>query len=190
MSKTVDDIQQQLSPEHLKEQAQEALVSAKDSAIEKAHEAFHNAKDNAIERAQDAFQSAKETVTETVEEKAHDVGEKVGEWSAEVVELVKNNPVPAAVAGLGLGWFLVSKLLGGSSTDTDMDADFQGRYGSDYDRDRFQGGYYGRSYYGQDYAQGYDRSRFQGSIMSDDRDDRDYADSDYTTTGLGDRGLN
>jgi ElaB/YqjD/DUF883 family membrane-anchored ribosome-binding protein len=85
ISETVNIIQERLSPERLKEQAQDMAVQLKEQAQEKIRDAT-------IGR---------------IEEMADNVNRKTRSASYSVVETIKHNPVPAALAGLGLGWLLV-----------------------------------------------------------------------------------
>jgi len=76
MSDTIDAIQQQLSPSHLKEQAKEAV------------------RDATIGRAQDMVSSA---------------GESAKATGSSMLDMIKQNPVPAALAGIGLGWLWMKR---------------------------------------------------------------------------------
>ena len=79
MSETVDAIQRRLNPETLKEQARDRL-----------HEVTEDLKDQAKDRAHEA------TVG-----RARDAG-------SGITETIRENPLPAALTGIGLGWLLVS----------------------------------------------------------------------------------
>jgi ElaB/YqjD/DUF883 family membrane-anchored ribosome-binding protein len=85
ISETVNIIQERLSPEHLKEQAQDMAVQLKEQAQEKIRDAT-------IGR---------------IEEMADNINRKTRSASYSVMETIKHNPVPAALAGLGIGWLLV-----------------------------------------------------------------------------------
>jgi len=76
MSSTIDAIQQQLSPEHLKEHAKEVV------------------RDATIGRAQDMVSNA---------------GESAKATGSSMLDMVKQNPVPAALAGIGLGWLWMKR---------------------------------------------------------------------------------
>jgi ElaB/YqjD/DUF883 family membrane-anchored ribosome-binding protein len=76
MSETIDAIQQQLSPDHLKEQAREMV---RDATIGKAQDMVSNA------------------------------GESAKATGSSMVEMIKQNPVPAALAGIGLGWLWMKR---------------------------------------------------------------------------------
>jgi hypothetical protein len=111
MSDTIDAIQEKLDPERLKAQAKEAahdatigrVIDAKDQAVEKVQDLASQATDkvrgltggNGDDR-QTAGTSNTYTTT------ARDTG-------GNVVETIKANPIPAAIAGAGLGWFITSR---------------------------------------------------------------------------------
>lgn len=89
MSETVDAIQERLAPEHLKEQAKEAV---RDATVGRAKEAVSNVSD----RAQGMM---------------HDVSETGG-----IVDTIRRNPIPAAMVGVGVGWLWKSRSNGTKST--------------------------------------------------------------------------
>lgn len=75
MGHTLDEIQVRLSPEYIKQQAQESI---------------------------------REATVEKVEKMAQTANRKVNNWRSNAVQTVKDNPVPAAMVGIGLGWLLLS----------------------------------------------------------------------------------
>lgn len=85
LSETINNIQERLSPENIKEQAQDVAVQLKD-------------------RAQDMVRDATigriEKMTDNVNRKARGMGQTL-------MDTARQNPVPAALIGLGLGWLLV-----------------------------------------------------------------------------------
>lgn len=80
MTETIDEIQERLNPEVLKEQAKDAV---RDATIGRAQEAMENVSD----RAQYMMSST----------------------SGSVVDTVRQNPIPAALAGIGLGWMWMNR---------------------------------------------------------------------------------
>jgi ElaB/YqjD/DUF883 family membrane-anchored ribosome-binding protein len=74
MTRTVNSIQEKLSPERLAQQAKETI---------------------------------KEATIGKVEEMAHNASRKANRWSTSLVDTIKQNPVPAAMIGIGLGWLLM-----------------------------------------------------------------------------------
>lgn len=103
MSETVDAIQERLNPENLKEQA----------------------KDRIQEVAVEVRDQAKDKVREATVGTAQDVG-------SGVVGIIRNNPVPAALAGAGLGWLLVNSRRQQPAVRRTPDYDAYGRYPSAY----------------------------------------------------------
>jgi ElaB/YqjD/DUF883 family membrane-anchored ribosome-binding protein len=112
MSGTIDAIQERLNPEALKAQAKEAahdatigrVIDAKDQAVEKVQDLTQQATDKVREMTggnggnQYGGQSGTSHLTST----ARDTGSMV-------VDTIRANPVPAAIAGAGLGWFLTHR---------------------------------------------------------------------------------
>lgn len=80
MSETIDEIQDRLNPDALKEQAKDAV---REATIGRAQEAMENVSD----RAQYMMSST----------------------GGSVVDTVRQNPVPAAIAGIGLGWLWMNR---------------------------------------------------------------------------------
>ncbi|MDX1415805.1 MAG: DUF3618 domain-containing protein [Candidatus Promineifilaceae bacterium] len=75
MGRTLNEIQDRLSPENIRQQTQESI---------------------------------KEATVEKVEQMAQTAERKVNNWRSNAVQTVKDNPVPMAMIGLGLGWLLLS----------------------------------------------------------------------------------
>jgi hypothetical protein len=92
MSGTIDAIQERLSPVHIKEQVMEQVR----------------------EQVQEAKHAVREATIGKVENFMSAAGDSVRTARRGVVETIRDNPVPAAIAGVGLGWLLVSGLSGGS----------------------------------------------------------------------------
>ena len=77
MRADVDAIGNQVSPTNLKEQAQGVVSDVKDSVIE------------------------------TLQGVSGQVGSQAGEWGSKAVAVVKANPLPTALVGVGLAWLLM-----------------------------------------------------------------------------------
>jgi len=94
MSETIDAIQERLSPQTLKEEAKEQV--------------------------REQFQEVKETVREATIGKAEDMVRSAGDTATQarytIVETVKQNPIPAALVGLGLGWLYMNRRSGPSTS--------------------------------------------------------------------------
>lgn len=114
MSNKIDRIQERVSPENLKQQAQETVRTVMNEGTD--------------------------AVVGYVRGHASDVG-------GSIVDAIKSNPVPAALIGLGVGWFLYNNLNsqahqnGGRDRRYAPTADYAGRYAYDSG--------YGSNYSGQ-----------------------------------------
>jgi ElaB/YqjD/DUF883 family membrane-anchored ribosome-binding protein len=91
MARTVDEIQDRLSPQNIMEQV-------KETASEKAGEAIDNVK-----------QTVHDATVGKVENMVNNVSDTARETGSGIMDLIKENPVPAALAGLGLGWLFMKR---------------------------------------------------------------------------------
>jgi len=87
MSGTIEAIQERLNPQHLKEQVKDQV--------------------------REQFQEVKATVREATIGKAEDMVRNVGDTLDEarygLMETIRQNPIPAALVGIGLGWLFMNK---------------------------------------------------------------------------------
>jgi len=111
MSGTIDEIQERLNPERLKEQAKEA---AHDATIGR----VVDAKDQAVEKVQDFASQATDKVRSLTggngdsgysDSTASQFTATARDTGSTIVETIRENPIPAAIAGAGLGWFLTHR---------------------------------------------------------------------------------
>lgn len=86
LGQTIDAIQQKLSPSNIADEAKSAV-----------HDATVGTVSNAVGSATNAVQQAASGVESTA-----------AGMGSTVVETIKQNPIPAALAGIGLGWLIVS----------------------------------------------------------------------------------
>jgi len=138
MSQTIDEITERLSPQNLKEQV-------KDQVMEQVQEVKDTVYDATVGRAEDMVRYAGDTVNEA----------RYG-----LVETIRQNPIPAALAGLSLGWLWMNRRSAPQSRQYDR----RERYW-DEGRGRSYGGQYeDRGYYTEyrDYG-GYRDRGYQGS---------------------------
>jgi len=98
LSSTIDAIQQRLNPDNLKEEA-------KDQASELAEHAKQAARE-AILEARDAVRDA--TIGK-VENMARRVSDTTDDARYGIMETIKQNPIPAALAGIGLAWLMMNR---------------------------------------------------------------------------------
>lgn len=125
MSSTVNEIEQRLSPAHIKEQ----IVEIKDSAIGQYHEVkdhlkddlareFHEAKGKLDQEMAEArvrinheIEHARQVVHDAtvgrMEHMVHDAKETVTEAKTTVFQVVRENPIPVALMAVGLGWLIM-----------------------------------------------------------------------------------
>jgi len=87
MSETIEAIQERLSPQHLKEQV-------KGQVREQFEEVKSTVRDATIGKAETMVRSASESVTEA---------------RYTLMETIRQNPIPAAMVGIGLGWLLMNR---------------------------------------------------------------------------------
>jgi predicted ribosome quality control (RQC) complex YloA/Tae2 family protein len=122
MSETIDAIKEQLSPAHLIEEAKDAV---KDAASETMHEmtdavvgkakdiaqsasdAFHTVTEYVSDRATPMIKSAKENLAPSID-RAKQIGFHAKDAGGIVVEVVRKNPLPAVIIGVGIVWLLMS----------------------------------------------------------------------------------
>jgi len=141
LSSTIDAIQEKLSPENL---AQQAKDTVREATIGKAQDMVSNATDTAKEAVSNAGDTAMEAVS--------NAGDTVKGMGSGIFETIRQNPVPAALAGLGLGWLYLSNRKSSSS--------YSNAGGSRYGQGYTSKGYYDAGYApGADYQTGYDSSQ-------------------------------
>lgn len=90
MTGTIDAIQERLSPSYLKEQVKEQVR-------EQFQEAKSAVRDATLGKVEDMARTANETFTEA----------RYG-----LMETIRQNPLPAAIAGIGLGWLWINRQSG------------------------------------------------------------------------------
>lgn len=96
---------ERLSPEHLKEEAREVMLEAKDVAVETMHEA----KNVATSTFREVKESAVDTVSAKVGEIRDNVRENVRQAERDAFGFLRENAVPLALIGVGLTWFMSNR---------------------------------------------------------------------------------
>jgi len=98
MSETVNALQERLSPTALKEQAQDQIHDIKEQVKEQVQEQFEHAKymvrEATIGRVENMVSNASDTITDTRDS---------------VMDTIRQNPIPAALVGIGLGWLFMNR---------------------------------------------------------------------------------
>ncbi len=102
LSATIDALQDKLDPSRIAEQV-------KDQIREKASEAFDNAKSAVKEATIGKAEKIMSSVSETVTDLSGRAGTAVSDTSSSAVQYIRDNPVPFALFGLGLGLLAMNK---------------------------------------------------------------------------------
>jgi hypothetical protein len=145
MSSTINAIQEKLNPQVLMDQAKDTL---------------QDAASNIISTAKD---SVREATVGRVEDMVSNVTDTAKDTGGNFVQMVKDNPIPAALVGLGLGWLFTRN--SGSSSNRGQNYGYYPDY-PDYDRGYRGGGgggYQPQSYGRQGYSYGGSSQGSQGS---------------------------
>jgi len=135
MSGTLDAIQQRLAPEVLTEQAkdiardatdqaktaaqeilQDAVREVKEAAKEVTEHAVHEVKDAARDVTTGAKDAAWDATVGRAEDAVSSAGETARGMSSLVIDTIKQNPIPAALAGLSLFWLYKNRPASGSAS--------------------------------------------------------------------------
>jgi vacuolar-type H+-ATPase subunit H len=119
---TVDAIQERLSPEYLKSQAKDVVHDAADQARAIIRDATEQAKDIVHEAVHDATEQAKGAVHDATVGKAEEAvsgaARTARSYSSTVMDTIKQNPLPAALVGIGLGWMYFKRQSASTDTQT------------------------------------------------------------------------
>lgn len=91
MSGTIDAIQDRLDPDRLKEEAKAQV------------------REQVQEHVQEAKDAVRGATIGKVEDMARNVGDTATEARSTLMETIKQNPLPAALVGLGLGWLWMNR---------------------------------------------------------------------------------
>jgi ElaB/YqjD/DUF883 family membrane-anchored ribosome-binding protein len=103
MGETIDAIQRKLSPETLADQAKGAVQDVTEQVRESVREAVAEAKG-----------AVREATLGKVEQAVSNAGETAQGFGAGVIETIRRNPIPAALAGLSIGWLIYNSRKGAS----------------------------------------------------------------------------
>lgn len=113
LSETLNAIQQRLSPDNLKEEAKDQASELAEHAKQAAREAVQHAFDEARMHAREAIQEARDVVREATIGKVENMARMVSDTTEDtrygIVETIKQNPLPAALAGIGLAWLMMNR---------------------------------------------------------------------------------
>lgn len=145
MAETIDELQERLDPERLKFEAEWRV-------------------DQAVARAKDEVEDA---TIGRVKEMTYRATEKADNWRSNVMHAIKENPVPAALVGVGLGWLFMES---------------SGRDSDDYRSDRWRRRGYDEYAY-DDY--GYGEERWESERFTSDYPGRHARPTYRTEEGYG-----
>ena len=101
MSGTIDAIQERLNPNELKDQAKDIAKDVTEQVTEHVREALHDA-------TAQAKTAVREATVGRAERLLNDASDTAWEVRDGVIDTIKENPIPAALVGLGLGWLLMN----------------------------------------------------------------------------------
>jgi len=152
MSETIEAIQDRLAPERVAEQAKDTAVEvtaqARDAALEVVDHALEEAKAAVRELTDQAKAAVREATVGRVERVASRTGEAAGGFRSSVMTTIQQNPIPAALVGLGLGWMMLnrpSSSQGGSTGSSSQSGSRTGYTGGYPYQPGSQMGYAGQS---------------------------------------------
>lgn len=106
MARTVDEIQARLTPQNIVEHVKEA------------------AKETAIEAIDNVKQTVRDATVGRVENMLNSVSDSARETSSGLMGMIKENPIPAALAGLGLGWLYMKRQNNSANSKSQPQATF------------------------------------------------------------------
>lgn len=125
MSRTVGAIEERLSPAHIKEQ----IADVKENLLDQINDAKDNLKADLKNEIREAKSAVRDATVGRVENMVSDVRDTVSETGTSIVDTIRENPVPAALVAVGLGWLLMS---GGSSRRVRRERRLVTGYDQDY----------------------------------------------------------
>ena len=100
LGQTINEIQERLSPEHIMGQVKDTVREATIGKVEKVMDRVGETISNVTEPAMEAMGRAGETLKTT---------------GSSITNMVRENPIPCALIGLGLGMYVVRRMRGGDS---------------------------------------------------------------------------
>lgn len=150
LSDTIDAIQERLNPQVLMDQAKEQIAETKDHLVDQAKDAVREA---TIGKAEHMVRNATDTARDT---------------GFSVLDTITQNPIPAALVGLGLTWLFMSRKGSSGSRSYQGDYSYPGyRGGGGAWTDSgmpSSGNYAGRVSYQQDRGSGQMYNQGQGMM--------------------------
>jgi hypothetical protein len=124
MTETIGAIQERLDPERLSQQATEVTEQAREAAKDVAKYAIEEAKSAVNEMTSQAKTSVREATIGKVEHMAMYTRDTAENVKGDLWTTIKRNPVPAALAAIGIGWLWSNRASGSQRSS-------YARYGGD-----------------------------------------------------------
>jgi hypothetical protein len=109
MSGTIDAIQDRLDPEHLSEQAVATASQVADQARDVAKYAIDEAKAAVQDLAGQATTAVRASTVGRVEQMTASTRETARSMQGDMFTMIRQNPIPAALAAAGIGWLWMSR---------------------------------------------------------------------------------
>jgi hypothetical protein len=146
MSGTIEAIQERLDPQQLSQQATEVTEQAREAAKDVAKYAIEEAKAAVNEVTSQAKASVREATIGRVEHMAMYTRDTAESVRGDLWTTIKSNPVPAALAAIGIGWLWSNRSGGGSQRGSyARSGNYRGETHSDWS---YQSSGAGSPYYG------------------------------------------
>lgn len=150
MSETIEALQERLSPTALKEQA-----------VDQFQDVREHVKEQVREQIQEAKAAVREATIGKVENMVHTASNTAQDARYTVMDTIRQNPIPAAMVGLGLAWMFMNR----SSTPSRRSTNDYARVGYSGDQTYYARQPYagGSSYYGN--PSYYEEQRGSGGVV-------------------------
>jgi uncharacterized protein YjbJ (UPF0337 family) len=145
MSETIGAIQERLDPERLSQQATEVTEQAREAAKDVAKYAIEEAKSAVNEMTSQARASVREATIGRVEHMAMYTRDTAESVRGDLWTTIKQNPVPAALAAISIGWLWSHRSGGSQGSSYARYGNYRGETHSDW---AYQSSGAGSPYYG------------------------------------------
>ena len=148
MSGTIEELHGKLNPTVLKEQAVDQFHDAKEKILAEMREAKETLKAEIKTELAQAKDAMREATIGKVEHMVNNTKDTVKDTGASMLDAVKQNPIPAAMIGVGTAWLIMSARRSGRSYSPRLRSSMQ-EPGYDYGRQAGAGMHGGQSMYGE-----------------------------------------
>ncbi len=128
MERTVNAIEERLSPAHIKEQ----VAGIKQDVLDQYQDVKLRVKADVQHEIEAVKQNVREATVGKVEHIMERANDRVRSTGNAALETVKTNPIPVAMIGIGLGWLLLGRSSGQRSYRRNFDVDYGYRHDDAY----------------------------------------------------------